>query len=304
MSVTLLQLEYFKNISETQNLSQSARNLHISTSSLSGALKSLEDEIGVQLFDRVGRNIVLNPYGRTYLEHIDKGLESLREGRRAVDRLRDERDGVVRFAAPSLPVYTSQSDTLASVYNKHAIHQFELVNENDPSILWRENLDFILTGYDLTGTKGLLRRDIYYETDPYVLVVSHENPLARQSSCRLSDLEDSTIICMDHRAYFQHVIDTVMAKHSFTPARTHITDVVSMAYLVRNNYGVSFSTKFNVYNTDFFKGLASLHVEEFEGVSYCTHIYWRADKGLTPAARDVVESLCAAAEKVYGDMES
>ena len=59
----LQQLKYLCVIAECQNLTKAARRLHVSQPSLSRYLHSLEDELGTALFDRVGRNIVLNSVG-------------------------------------------------------------------------------------------------------------------------------------------------------------------------------------------------------------------------------------------------
>lgn len=60
----LLQLKYFRELAQSQHLSKTAEKLHIAQPSLSQTLRRLETELDTPLFDRVGKRIVLNDYGK------------------------------------------------------------------------------------------------------------------------------------------------------------------------------------------------------------------------------------------------
>ena len=70
----LLQLQYFIAIAEYQHITKAAAHLHVSQPSLSNTLSRIENELGTQLFDRQGRNIVLNDSGKIVLAHAKKYL--------------------------------------------------------------------------------------------------------------------------------------------------------------------------------------------------------------------------------------
>lgn len=65
--MTLEQLRIFVAVAERQHVTQAASALNLTQSAVSGALSALEGRHGVQLFDRVGRGVVLNEVGRTFL---------------------------------------------------------------------------------------------------------------------------------------------------------------------------------------------------------------------------------------------
>ena len=73
----LLQLSYFRALAEREHLYQTATELYISPSALSAAISRLESELGVQLFDRVGRNIRLNESGKKFYVHVQRILDEL-----------------------------------------------------------------------------------------------------------------------------------------------------------------------------------------------------------------------------------
>ncbi len=70
------QLQNFYVIAQCESLTKAAQKLHTSQPSLSRSLHSLEEELGAPLFDRVGRNIVLNDTGKFALEKILNVLNS------------------------------------------------------------------------------------------------------------------------------------------------------------------------------------------------------------------------------------
>lgn len=65
-------LIYFNKIAETGNISQAARKLSLSQPALSRILKNIETTLGTPLFDRNGRAISLNEYGKTFYDYSDR----------------------------------------------------------------------------------------------------------------------------------------------------------------------------------------------------------------------------------------
>lgn len=73
-------LIYFQTIAELENYTQATKKLHVSQSNLSHAMRSLEEKLGVELFEKDGRNIRLSKYGEIFLPYVNKTLDSLDEG--------------------------------------------------------------------------------------------------------------------------------------------------------------------------------------------------------------------------------
>ena len=80
------------------NISEAAKRLNISQAALSKAIASIEDELGVALFDRKGRHIYLNRYGELMLNYIDSAFRELNEGERIIKELTGIESGQVTFA--------------------------------------------------------------------------------------------------------------------------------------------------------------------------------------------------------------
>ena len=78
----LLQLKYFKVVAEQEHITKSAKLLMVSQPYLSAIVARLEEEMGGQLFDRDGRNVVLNEYGKILLHHANEALQHLEDAKK------------------------------------------------------------------------------------------------------------------------------------------------------------------------------------------------------------------------------
>jgi DNA-binding transcriptional LysR family regulator len=73
-------LPTFRAVAEAEHLPTAAQTLHISPSAISRTVRLLEEELGHELFDRVGRNIVLNDAGQLLLNALRDAMRTLDEG--------------------------------------------------------------------------------------------------------------------------------------------------------------------------------------------------------------------------------
>ncbi len=64
-------------------MTRSAEQLSISQPALSRSIAKLEDELGVQLFDRKGRNVYLNRFGKMFLKHVEQSIKQIEMGKLA-----------------------------------------------------------------------------------------------------------------------------------------------------------------------------------------------------------------------------
>ncbi|MBR5637623.1 MAG: LysR family transcriptional regulator [Pseudobutyrivibrio sp.] len=85
--MTLNQLTYFYEAAKLQHFNQAAEKLHISEPSLSRSIGALESELGVVLFEKTGRNVVLTKTGDIFFEHVDKILREVNQCDRKMHQL-------------------------------------------------------------------------------------------------------------------------------------------------------------------------------------------------------------------------
>ena len=78
--MNLYHLRFFVTLAHWEHYTKAAAELSITQPSLSHAISSLEQELGVNLFEKEGRNIVLTKYGRLFLADVEKSMEILEAG--------------------------------------------------------------------------------------------------------------------------------------------------------------------------------------------------------------------------------
>ena len=98
----LLQLSYFQVVARLEHMTRAAEELDVTQPSLSRSITQLEREIGAPLFDRHGRGLQLNQFGRMFLEHVNGVLRELEAATREVRDSAGLEQGSVSLAAGAL----------------------------------------------------------------------------------------------------------------------------------------------------------------------------------------------------------
>jgi LysR family cyn operon transcriptional activator len=81
----LRHLRYFRALSDCLNFTRAAERVHVTQSTLSHQIRQLEDELGVALFDRVGRRVMLTAAGEMFLEYCLQALDAIDRGITAIN---------------------------------------------------------------------------------------------------------------------------------------------------------------------------------------------------------------------------
>lgn len=95
--MNLTQLQYFKALAQSQHYASTAEQLGVAQSSLSRSISALEEELGVYLFEKQGRNIRLTKYGKAYYRYVCDGLNLLETGEKYVRDMVDPNCGEINL---------------------------------------------------------------------------------------------------------------------------------------------------------------------------------------------------------------
>ena len=96
--MNLNQLYYFRTLAELEHYTKAAEKLNISQPTLSHSIAAMEKELGANLFEKQGRNVVLTKYGRIYIFYVENALTQLELGKNQIERLVSEGGGHVGLA--------------------------------------------------------------------------------------------------------------------------------------------------------------------------------------------------------------
>ena len=198
MKLTLLALTYFQKTAELQHLTHAAEALRISQPSLSHTIKMLEQELGVPLFRRSGRNIVLTKYGEILLSHTNRIMSELKHAQKELEDAKEAQDMTVTisiFAASMIiPAF------LTEFKKEHPHIRFEIIQQRDrQEINHHSRVDLYLSSsinpIDTDHSITLLKEDI-------LLAMPDTNPLASHASVNLADFEKADFITLQQGVRF------------------------------------------------------------------------------------------------------
>lgn len=116
MKITIKQMQQFLAVAELGSFSRASKRLGTAQPALSQAIRDLESELSVRLFDRTTRRVELTDAGREFQNSATKVVEELQHAVEGVHMLAERRRGRLRIAAPPL---------LASVVLPQAIAEFQ-----------------------------------------------------------------------------------------------------------------------------------------------------------------------------------
>lgn len=97
----LRQLKYFMEVASFEHMTQASENLHVAQSAVSRQITKLEEELGIKLFDRVGRNMQLTTVGEDFLNQVKVAYNELLKAEAIVTEYSDPTKGSVRIGLPN-----------------------------------------------------------------------------------------------------------------------------------------------------------------------------------------------------------
>ncbi len=132
--MNLQQLIYFREAAEQESFSGAAKVLHLAQPSLSEQIRKLEGELGVPLFLRVGRGVVLTEAGRALQPHAERVLAEVDAAREAVRGVRDVRAGTASFGTFSTAVYYLLADLAEAFTDRYPGVKLRIVGLNSSAV--------------------------------------------------------------------------------------------------------------------------------------------------------------------------
>ena len=293
-------LLYFVTVARTGNLTRAAQQLRLSPPALSSAIRRLEGSLGVSLFRRTGRSIVLNAYGEAYLPYAEQMLAVSREGLERLHQLQEQEDRRLVLA------------DMTHAFASHLISEFL---KQHPEITLRRtyvapgdcrSIDLDKT-YDLAigSTNGFDRPDLLTlrlrAGRSIVAIVHRSHPLAARSEVSMEELAALPMI-----AYAEGQPGRSMLLRLFEPLGRQPYIIYegntphAMAPALSRNLGIFLQPSHTAqFNMRFYPDCVSVPVRHVHYEAN-TSLLWSPDRPQTHAARlfcEFCRKYCAAASE-------
>ncbi|MHA2788588.1 LysR substrate-binding domain-containing protein [Corynebacterium sp. S7] len=285
----LRHIQTFLAVAEELHFGRAADRLHIAQPAVSQQIRSLEKDLGVELFDRSSRNVSLTSQGAALIEPAHRILDANRLARRAVRADAADVLGTVTLNYGGA-ANSSSMPTLARAVRKELPGvDLQLLNNRYAGraalAVARGDLDIAFSRLPTTTTNVSHRP---YALETPVVLLSAEHPLAEAETISMKDLSGEDFVTYPGNAgsSVRNMLVTLANNAGFTP---HITqdapDALSIFGLVSAGVGVTVHLDSSAYLQ--MPGIVVKQLTPTPPPTVAT-ICWR-DEFLTPASRAVLE---------------
>lgn len=215
--MNIQQLKYFCVLAQYEHYTKAADELDIAQSSLSYAISSLEQELGVFLFKKQGRNVILTRQGRQYLYYAEKALDLLEQGSRIVKNSPAFSGNILDIGFVS-SVQSRVIQWIQTYQQSCGTGCRFIMHENGTKSLMRDlkngTLDVVFSSEPENSgeyeTHPLFRQEI-------IVLVPKNHPLAQREFIVPADLNEEAVIMHTEETGMRTIISNLLAFHEIAP---------------------------------------------------------------------------------------
>ncbi|MGN8648060.1 LysR family transcriptional regulator [Gracilibacillus sp. HCP3S3_G5_1] len=286
----LRQLKTFRTVASTLNFSRAADALNYVPSNVTMQIKALEEELGVPLFDRLGKQLVLTTAGKRFLTHIQSVLEELDEARNTVHDNEDIRGTLTISAnevlcAYRLPVifklFRSRHPGVRLIFRS-------VPNQELKQTLFDGTADVVFMLDESILSKRLAVEPLLKET--FRLFVAPDHPLAKQPVLQQEDFHGEVLLVNEKGCPYRTMFDRSFEKKgidSITYLEFQNAEAIKQCAI--SGIGIAFLPEITV-EAEVERGDLVALPWQFSDVQVYTHMAWHKEKWLSPIILSFIEA--------------
>lgn len=280
-------------LAEELHFWNSAEKLFITQSALSRQIKALEEELGIQLFERSKRTVKLTKAGAFLQEQWLRMMEEIERVHRQAKSIHEGTFGLISIAYPGSIAYGFLPALISTIANSLPEVKMELVEPTDVSIeqmLLNHQLDLAFRR-DPAENPALKSATLYSEH--FSLIVPEDHPSTQENFHSLTQMKDEKFILsgLNNKTYYVSRLQQLFREYNFEP-NVHIeSDFGAMVLsLVARGLGVSIMP--SSYASSAPAGVRFINLPQK------TNLYaaWRKDDN-NPVLKNVLEIVSSIAKK-------
>lgn len=274
----LLQLWYFREIAHSGHLSRTAEKLHIAQPSLSQMLKRLENELGLSLFDRIGKRLVLNENGIIFLKYTDRIFSALNNAKLELAEHTEKKEKQVTLCVSSasllLPEIVKQIQKADPHIHLRIVKDPEDAEEGLPMLRLYSAAKFSRKIKAKSSKIESEKAESGDETkrilmiEPIRLLLPKFHPLAEKETLLAEDLKGEPFISLGVQSDLAQIIRTFTGEIVWEPEiTTYVDSPAMMRQFLKLNLGCAFVSEYTWYrfaeDTAVLKAVHDLPMERY-----------------------------------------
>ena len=283
------ELQTFIHAAKLKSFSKAAQELGYSQAAVTIQIKNLENELGIHLFDRIGKQTLLTHQGMIFYEYATSIMKDLACAKAAVTQS-EELTGVLTIGTIESICASIFPPLLEKLHKLHPKVKISIVLDSPDVLLDRMNKNAIDLVY-------LLDKRIYdhhwvkvlEEPEDIFFVSSSAHPLAGQTALKLNDLMEEHFLLTEKDASYRFVLDRYLAANGMNiEPFLEIGNTEFIINLLKNNAGLSFLPEFSIKNEVTAGHLSILPIEDFH-MKIWRQILYHKDKWVTREMNAFIE---------------
>lgn len=288
--IELRQLEYFVAVSNELHFTKAAEKLNISQPSLSQQIRALEHEIGMPLFDRIGKKISLTEAGSILLSHSKKVFHEVEQAYAAIQDLNGLQQGKLTIGALLTTVNYLLPPAILNFNELYPNIELSVLGLRTGEIrekLLQNELDIGITFLPVQD-KEIISIPLYQNELTLVVPTNHE--LTQHTTVTMGVLQKYPIILLPKNFFLTQLIRSHCQNFNFTPKPIlEISTMESLIHMVSKGMGITVLPKPYI---DFLQSNSIQAIKIINPTATIEiGIIYRKDKYMCAATRMFIEQL-------------
>jgi DNA-binding transcriptional LysR family regulator len=286
----LRQLLTFSKITQLKSFLNAAEDLGYAQSTITTQIQLLEKELGIKLFERIGRNMELTSKGVVFLEYAEKIINLADEAKNAVSD-KDIPKGTLKIGVVE-SLCTMKLPELLKDYHINYPEVEVIIKIGTCSdlhnMLKNNTVDLIFTLGEIINDSDLISCMCYKE--PMALLASPLSSLSDKRGLTLKDISEESLILTEKGCSYRSAFEAMFQKENLQPRLSlEIGSIETIKNFVLNNLGITLLPVMTVKNELENGTLVKLDLIECD-FNMMRQILYHKNKWLTPAMTAFIES--------------
>jgi DNA-binding transcriptional LysR family regulator len=282
-------LEVFLSVAKHLNFTRAGEEVNLSQPSVSVRIRQLESELGVKLFEQLGKRVGLTEAGSLLIPHARRVITAIQDAKHAIDELQGLERGSLRIGASTTPGMYLIPKTIAHFKARYPKIEIQLGIKDTRQVeagVARNEFDFGFVGGHLAGDEV----DVHpWLTDQLVLVVAPTHPLARKKSVKAEDLRREKFILRElGSATRATIVSHLQRSNLLVETVMEMENPESVKKAVQSGLGIAFISMFAVETELKARSLVAVRVRGLD-IRRELKIVYRKDKHLGRAAQTFIK---------------
>ncbi len=188
------QLRTFRVVADLLSFTRAAERLYMAQSSVSAQIRGLEEELGVKLFDRIGRRVLLTDAGSKLYDYARR-IEGMTEEIRGEVAGEDVMRGSLTVRVPESLAAVYMPAVVERFYKQHPDVKLNFINCTDRQLREELNSGRIDLAFLIVEAVNFGEVNVsMLKSEPLALVTGPQHPLVVKKRVRLRDLHTRTLL--------------------------------------------------------------------------------------------------------------